>query len=111
MARRSRVLFSCLAVLGDTGVETAAAARHALNYLDVLAGLVLTLEAEVHPAVIATVGPLAGIGERVARAGGWVGGGARVCARIGGGHEVYPFVVRVREVAASPDRFYTLGAV
>jgi hypothetical protein len=36
----------------------AAAARHALYYLDVLATLVLTVEAEVHPAVIAAVRPL-----------------------------------------------------
>jgi hypothetical protein len=36
--------------------SVAPTARHALHYLDVLAALLLALEAEVHPAVIAAVG-------------------------------------------------------
>jgi hypothetical protein len=67
LIRRKTATVAALEVLGGV----APAARHALCDLDVLAVLVLTLEAEVNPAVVTAVGPL--LGE---------GGNPRVCSRI-----------------------------
>ena len=57
--------------------------RHPFYKLDVLAVLVLALEAHVDPALYAAVGGLA------TSAGGWVRG-VRGCARLCGGHEAPP---------------------
>jgi hypothetical protein len=72
LIRRKTATVAALEVLGGV----APAARHALCDLDVLAVLVLTLEAEVNPAVVTAVGPLLGEGgnPRVVLPYNWVAG-------------------------------------